>query len=666
MTLLQNEIVIHRAASADLPLDQTVPSPFPVSALAGVSTHPTTSSHVIRLHKVIDTFGCLFMVLDYCQGGDLFEQILKGVEKETATPGKSPESVDDNGRGGPAHVVGADSPSYFPSELAPCDLPPEKPISIFRAVNSFELVQDLMLQLVDGIEALHLRGIAHRDLKPENLFYVPSSDPPAYLALTPPSPSSARHRPYSLSKGLLMIGDFGLATMEVLSKDIGRGTSFYASPEACGFSWQKLLREAQRAVVDLAAAAPTSGFGGGECSYASSSSSSLDPYSPFTPYSAADQDRASNNRNGVGFPFPTTSAPQEPTSAFSPYTSYAPTRLDDDGGPAARADAQDSLPSPSINPPPRRSAAPQSAAMPFTYDAKRSDIWSFGIILINLIFHRNPWNIALPHVDETFRYYLHHQDSFFLQLLEEVDEDFEELLRGVLAINPEERWTWTQVREKIRSLTRFKRSDASENPSETHSPALEHLRGRGRELSALQESENDGTGSEGTVATAGSNSNSTTKQPTPTRSAIILQQTSSTSLSRLASRVAALRQHASSDLHPAAHLLAPSAGTAVPVARRSTGHTRKHYDDLLNISPSRMSFLVYDPLRRRRSRPHRHVCPKAEAIRSVQSFLASGGTTAPRAPSRSYRQKRLFFHNNNNKGPSPTRRPGVRAKEQNK
>ncbi|KAI0330275.1 kinase-like protein, partial [Cubamyces sp. BRFM 1775] len=69
-----------------------------------------------------------------------------------------------------------------------------------------DLIRDVFLQIIDGVEACHNAGVYHRDLKPENIFV--SSD---------------------LSR--VCIGDFGLATDNEQSTAFNTGSRYYMSPE---------------------------------------------------------------------------------------------------------------------------------------------------------------------------------------------------------------------------------------------------------------------------------------------------------------------------------------------------------------------------------------------------------------------------------------------------
>jgi serine/threonine protein kinase len=80
---------------------------------------PSTPAHpnIVSLRKVISTSTLVYVILEYCDGGDLFTGI---VEQR-------------------------------------------------RYINNDALISRAFLQIVEAVEACHAKGVYHRDLKPENI-----------------------------------------------------------------------------------------------------------------------------------------------------------------------------------------------------------------------------------------------------------------------------------------------------------------------------------------------------------------------------------------------------------------------------------------------------------------------------------------------------------------
>ncbi|EKM59907.1 uncharacterized protein PHACADRAFT_63255, partial [Phanerochaete carnosa HHB-10118-sp] len=78
------------------------------------------------------------------------------------------------------------------------------------------------------------------------------------------------------------------------------------------------------------------------------------------------------------------------------------------------------------------------------YSPRCSDIWSLGIILINILTARNPWQLAHPARDEGFALYLHDRAAFLTRILALSDEAAA-LLARILDPNPPTRMTLRQM-----------------------------------------------------------------------------------------------------------------------------------------------------------------------------------------------------------------------------
>ncbi|KAI0746852.1 kinase-like domain-containing protein, partial [Daedaleopsis nitida] len=115
-----------------------------------VSQHP----NVVTLRRIVQDACFMYYIMDYCAGGDLFHAIRKK--------------------------------DVFPRNDA--------------------LVKHLFLQIIDGVESCHKKGVYHRDLKPENIL-LSSDCTRAYIA------------------------DFGLASESTCSLSFDTGSRYYMSPE---------------------------------------------------------------------------------------------------------------------------------------------------------------------------------------------------------------------------------------------------------------------------------------------------------------------------------------------------------------------------------------------------------------------------------------------------
>lgn len=86
------------------------------------------------------------------------------------------------------------------------------------------------------------------------------------------------------------------------------------------------------------------------------------------------------------------------------------------------------------------------------YASGPNDVWSLGVILVNLTCGRNPWKRA-SHDDATFRAYL--KDSRFLSSILPLSSELDRILRRIFECNPARRITIPELRELILRCPRF-------------------------------------------------------------------------------------------------------------------------------------------------------------------------------------------------------------------
>jgi len=99
------------------------------------------------------------------------------------------------------------------------------------------------------------------------------------------------------------------------------------------------------------------------------------------------------------------------------------------------------------------------------YESAANDVWSLGVILVNLTCGRNPWKRADPR-DETYSAYL--RDPNFLQSILPISDELNAILRQIFNPNPRKRITLQQLRRAIILCRRF-----TAYPSVSPSPLVE-------------------------------------------------------------------------------------------------------------------------------------------------------------------------------------------------
>jgi len=132
-------------------------------------------TNIVDMSSVIETKDSLYLVMEYCSGGDLYDAITS------------------------QHAAAADSGVGFAVAA------PKIPGGHHLNVHSDSSVLDAMDQIISALIHSHRHQVFHRDLKPENILVA--------------------------GDGSLKLADFGLATKERVSSDFGCGSSFYMAPE---------------------------------------------------------------------------------------------------------------------------------------------------------------------------------------------------------------------------------------------------------------------------------------------------------------------------------------------------------------------------------------------------------------------------------------------------
>lgn len=96
----------------------------------------------------------------------------------------------------------------------------------------------------------------------------------------------------------------------------------------------------------------------------------------------------------------------------------------------------------------------QSSGMPF-YACAPNDIWSLGVILVNLTCGRNPWKSASTK-DSTFRAYL--ADRHFLKSILPISDELNTILNMIFEVDPARRISLDELRRRITSCSAFTKS----------------------------------------------------------------------------------------------------------------------------------------------------------------------------------------------------------------
>jgi serine/threonine protein kinase len=92
-----------------------------------------------------------------------------------------------------------------------------------------------------------------------------------------------------------------------------------------------------------------------------------------------------------------------------------------------------------------------SARRPY-YLCAPNDVWSLGVILVNLTCGRNPWKQASVE-DSTYRAFSRNPD--FLKTILPLTDDLNDILRRIFSQDPDQRITLPELRDRISACTQF-------------------------------------------------------------------------------------------------------------------------------------------------------------------------------------------------------------------
>ncbi|GJJ68873.1 hypothetical protein EMPS_01219 [Entomortierella parvispora] len=96
-----------------------------------------------------------------------------------------------------------------------------------------------------------------------------------------------------------------------------------------------------------------------------------------------------------------------------------------------------------------------------SYDSAANDVWSLGVILINLVFGRNPWKQACPR-DDTFSAYV--VNNNFLQTILPMSTELNEIIKSVFCLNPKKRISLPELTRRVLECPCFTSPDFSAPP----------------------------------------------------------------------------------------------------------------------------------------------------------------------------------------------------------
>lgn len=107
------------------------------------------------------------------------------------------------------------------------------------------------------------------------------------------------------------------------------------------------------------------------------------------------------------------------------------------------------------------------------YDTLANDIWSLGIILVNLVSGRNPWKQANMQ-DTAFAAYVKQPRRFFRTILPGISKSLDRILIRIFCLDPAKRITLPELRNMILACRLFTVAapNTSSSSTNTDTPAV--------------------------------------------------------------------------------------------------------------------------------------------------------------------------------------------------
>ncbi|KAG0266526.1 hypothetical protein BG011_002016 [Mortierella polycephala] len=103
-----------------------------------------------------------------------------------------------------------------------------------------------------------------------------------------------------------------------------------------------------------------------------------------------------------------------------------------------------------------------------SYDSAANDVWSLGVILVNLVFGRNPWKQACTR-DETFAAYV--LNNNFLQTILPMSDELNKIIKAVFCLNPRKRISLLDLVLRVQSCRSFTTTDIYRSSASTSASA---------------------------------------------------------------------------------------------------------------------------------------------------------------------------------------------------